>query len=138
MSLPTRTDQIHSFHQPILPNGLYWTTFIPDSALRISPDGRDARLEIRDYPVIDQPKFPQTEPTYQATVSLTATWHGSGSLIGYTDPAAKYRITFYPADARIEFTASVPSIGFSFTSDPLAGSESVFAIIGTDRNGSYF
>ncbi|GAC1444995.1 MAG: hypothetical protein NVSMB52_05010 [Chloroflexota bacterium] len=138
MSLPGPADQIHSFHQPIASNGLYWTSPIPASGLHISPDGSFASLEINDYPVIDEPKFPKPGPAYEARVSLRATWHAVGPRLARSDPMGKYKVQFHKANARIHFTASVPSLGFTFTSDPLATSESVFAMMGHDRNGVFF
>lgn len=57
---------------------------------------------------------------------------------GWTNPAEKYRIGFHDARARIRVTARVPSLGFSFTSDRMETSESLYAMIGTVENGSYF
>lgn len=138
MSLCARSDQLHSFHQPIAANGLYWTTAVPPDALDVRADGRAATVELEDYPVIDQPTAPLPGPTYDARVSLRVNWQGDGKLLGFTDPGNEFRIQFYPAEATIEFTATVPSLGFRFVSDPQPTSESVFAMIGTDRNGTFF
>jgi hypothetical protein len=138
VSLPGPADQIHSFHQPIASNGLYWTSPIPASGLYISPDGSFASVEVNDYPVIDQPKFPKPGPTYQAKVSLRATWRAVGSTVAHTDPVGKYRVQFRKANAQIEFTATVPSLGFTFTSSPIGTSESLFAMMGHDQNGMFF
>jgi len=138
VSLPGRADQLHSFHQPIAPNGLYWTTAIPSSALQVSADGRFVSVEVHDYPVIDEPKFPLPGPTYDARVSVRAVWQGSDQLLGFTDPVNQFRVQFYRASAQIEFQATVSSLGFSFTSDPLPTSGAVFAMIGHDQNGTFF
>jgi len=138
VSLPAPTDQIHSFHQPIAPNGLYWTSAIPAQGLYVNHDGSFAALEIRDYPVIDEPMFPKPGPVFQARVSLRATWHAVGPVLAHTDPMGKYRVRFRTAKARIEFTATVPSLNFTFTSAPIATSESVFAMMGHDQNGVFF
>lgn len=57
---------------------------------------------------------------------------------GWSNPAENYRIGFYDAQARIRVTTRVPSLGFSFTSDSMDTSESLYAMIGTVENGSYF
>lgn len=138
VSLPGPSDQIHSFHQPIAANGLYWTTPIAPGDLHISPDGLSAWVEVNNYAVIDQPTFPKPGPSYQAEVSLRATWQGVGPLLAHTDPKGKYRVQFRKANAQIEFVATVPSQNFTFTSAPIGTSESVFAMMGFDRNGVFF
>lgn len=138
MSLPSRADQIHSFHPTIAPNGLYWTVAIPSDALRLTADGRQAEFEVRDLAVIDQPTAPLPGPTYPAVVSARARWRGSGDLLGFTDPANRFRLQFYRAEAWVEFTAEAPDLGFRFTSAPLPTSESLFAMLGSERNGAFF
>ncbi len=138
MSFPSVNDQLHSFHQPIASNGLFWTTPIPDDALRISKDGQVAEVVVCDYPVIDQPKFPAPGPTYQATVSVRIRWKGLGPEIGWSNPQEQYQIAFHRATASIVFEASVPELGFSFMSRDYDNSESLFAMIGKERNGFFF
>lgn len=138
MSLPGPAAKIHSFHQPIASNGLYWTAPIPASGLYVSPDGSFASVEVNNYPVIDQPTFPKPGPTYQARVSLRATWHAIGSMLAFTNPMGKYQMQFRNANAQIEFTVTVPSLGFTFTSSPIGISESLFAMMGHEQNGMFF
>jgi len=138
LSLPTRTDQIASFHQPIAPNGLYWTSPIPPSALRVERDEQLIRVDVHDLAIIDQPKAPFEGPTYDAVVSLRVTWRADGFPVGFTDPAAQFRLEFRPAEASIAFQASVPSLGFRFASEPASSSESIFAIVGHEQNGVFF
>lgn len=138
VSLPAPTDQLHSFHQPIAPNGLCWTSAIPASGLQVSHDGSFAAVEVTDYSVIDEPKFPMPGPMYAARVSLRARWHAFGSVLAHSDPMGKYRVRFRTANAQIEFTATVPSLGFTFRSAPIGTSESLFAMLGHDQNGVFF
>jgi len=127
---PGVSDQLHSFHQPIASNGLFWTTAIPSDSLSIRRHGRSASLEICDYPVIDQPKFPAPGPTYEARMSIRLEWKGTGDLVGWTNPLQKYRIQFYRATAQVAFDAKVPALGFLFSSGNLSSSHSIFAMIG--------
>lgn len=138
MSSPSVSNQLHSFHQPIASNGLFWTTAIPDDALRISRDGRTAEFKICNYPIIDQPTFPLPGPTYKARISLTIQWRGETTRVGWTNPAQRFQILFRGAVARVAFEAHVPSLDFSFVSDAASTSRSLFAMIGEERNGEFF
>lgn len=91
-----------------------------------------------DYPVIDQPRFPAPGPTYEARVSVRMEWQGGGEKLGWSNPLERYRLGFYRARARIAVEARVPSLGFSFVSDSMDSSESLFAMIGTVTNGVFF
>ena len=59
---------------------------------------------------------------------------GSVHLSGYATNVRVRRLRWY----RVEWSASVPSTGFSFTSDPATTSKTVFAEIGSERNGVFF
>ena len=138
LSSPSDFDKIASFHQPIAANGLYWTAPIPDDALTLSADGKSASVEVRDYRVVDQPKFPKPGPDYHASLDFRITWRAEGRLIPYTQPKLKYSLEFYRAHAQIEYTARIPSRNLVITSAPLRTSDSVFAVMGRERNGSFF
>ena len=92
-------------------------------------------------PVIDSFEFLGENPI-PATVSFDMTWTGSGRRYHFkpqssdpTDPTAfdgKFRLGV----ATGTFSGSNAD-GFSFTSDPGATSEGLFAEIGIERNGSF-
>lgn len=138
LSSPTDADKVASFHQPIAPNGLYWTAPVPESGVTISSDRRTATVAVSNYPVIDQPTFPKPGPTYQASLDFKIRWTAIGRLIGYSQPGNRYRLAFYHAKCQIAYTARVPSRGLIITSDPLETSDSVFAMIGDERNGQFY
>lgn len=138
MSFPSLSNQLHSFHQPIAPNGLFLTTPIPSRALKISKDQCAAEIVICHYPVIDQPRFPEPGPCYQATVSVRIVWCSEGPHLHWGNAAENYRIVFQRARAQIECTAEVPALGFRFTSALLHQSASSFAMMGTERNGVFY
>jgi hypothetical protein len=139
LSLPADTQKIARFHQPIAANGLYWTAAIPHDGFRLSKDGRSARVDVRNYAVLDQPKAPVSmEPTYRAILDFQITWKAHGPLIGYTEPKKRYKLRFYAATAQIAYTARVPERNLTITSDPIETSSSVFAMMGTENNGVFF
>ena len=56
----------------------------------------------------------------------------------YDDPQKQFRVDGYRATAQLEAQVTVPSIDFSWKSDPLSASHSNFAIIGNEVNGRYY
>jgi hypothetical protein len=91
---------------------------IPSGALNASSDGKTTTLEMRDVPIIDQPRWPAYDtPTYPAQLT--------------------FRLVF-KALAQLEATVEVPALGFSWRSDPLETSSANFAAIGQEVNGRYY
>ena len=58
--------------------------------------------------------------------------------INYNDPQKQFRVDGFKATAQLEASVEVPSIGFSWKSDPLETSKANFAIIGDEVNGKYY
>ncbi len=92
-------------------------------------------------PVIDSFTFLGENPV-PATVSFDMTWTAVGKRYHFkpgsddpTDPT-NFDGKFRQAVATGSFSGSNTD-GFSFTSDPGASSEGIFAEIGIERNGSY-
>ena len=138
MSLPARTDQIHSYHPPIAPNGLYWTIAVPRSAL-LQSDDQQVVIDLRDLALVDEPLAPLPGPgPFDARVSLRLILVRQGFPVGFTNPAQQWHLQFSPARASLEFQASTPSLDFQFTSAPADTSETIFAIMGTEQNGVFF
>jgi hypothetical protein len=132
---------VHDFNADIADSGLFWTIQIPDDALTVSANMKTATLHMEDVSLIDSFVF-LGENSVPATVSFDITWTGVGARHHFkpgsddpTDPTnfdGKFRFGV----ATGTFSGS-NSDGFSFTSDPGASSEGVFAEIGTESNGSF-
>jgi len=132
-------DQIHDFHPPIAPSGLYWVVPIPDHALTLSANGTSATLEMRDVAVVDQPRWPALDAVATpASMTFKMVWTSTGEHVTYDDPSKHFRFIGARATCQMEAQVDVPSIGFSWKSDPLATSKSDFAIIGDEVNGRYY
>jgi hypothetical protein len=132
-------NQIHDFHPPISPSGLYWVVPVPEGGLLISPDGRTATLEMKNVPVVDQPRWPALDAVgMPATMSFRMIWKATDEKIVYDDPQKQFRVEGYRATSQLEAQVKVPSIGFSWKSDPLSESHANFAIIGDEVNGRYY
>ena len=71
-------------------------------------------------------------------MSFKMIWKATDEKIIYDDPQKQFRIEGYRATAQLEAQVKVPSIDFSWKSDPLAASQAKFAIIGDEVNGRYF
>jgi hypothetical protein len=55
-----------------------------------------------------------------------------------TSPARQYRFEGFKASAQLEATFRVPSIDFTFRTDPLEQSSCDFAVMGDEINGRYY
>jgi hypothetical protein len=112
---------------------------IPKGALVISADGRTATLEMENVPVVDQPKWPALDSVgTPATMNFKMVWNATDEKIDYDDPRRQFRVEGYRATAQLEAQVKVPSIDFSWKSDPLSESQANFAIIGDEVNGRYY
>ena len=112
---------------------------VPKGGLIISPDGLTATLEMKNVAVVDQPKWPALDAVgMPAIMSFRMIWKATDEKIIYDDPQKQFRVEGYRAAAQIEAQVKVPSIGFSWKSDPLSASQANFAIIGDEVNGRYY
>lgn len=132
-------NEIHDFHPPIAQSGLFWVVPIPDGGLTWSADGSSFTLAMRNVPVIDQPRFPALDSIgTPATMSFRLTGKSTGEPVQYEDASKHFRFTGTKATCQLEAQMDVPSIGFSWKSDPLETSTCAFAIMGEEVNGRYY
>jgi hypothetical protein len=118
---------------------LYWVVPVPPGGLTYSPDGKVATLEMKDVPVIDQPRWPAMDAqTTPATMSFKLVFKARDQKVAYEEPLKHFRVTGFLASAQLEAQVSVPSIGFSWKSDPLETSKCDFAVLGEEVNGKYY
>ncbi|MGB9068577.1 MAG: hypothetical protein WCC21_08395 [Candidatus Acidiferrales bacterium] len=132
-------NEIHDFHPPIAPSGLFWVVPVPPGALTFTGDSSSFTLEMRDVTVIDQPRFPALDSIGSpARMSFKLVGRSTGEPVKYEDASKHFRFTGTRASCQLEAQVEVPSIGFSWKSDPLATSKSDFAIMGEEVNGRYY
>ena len=94
---------------------------------------------MRDVPVVDQPRWPALDSiATPARMTFKMVWKSTGEPMRYDDPNKHFRFTGTRASCQLEATVEVPSIGFSWKSDPIETSMSNFAIIGDEINGRYY
>jgi len=112
---------------------------VPAGNLSISIDRNTFTLEIKDVPVVDQPRWPAIDAlATTARMTFKMVWKSSGEPVTYDDASRQFRFTGFRASCQLEAQVEVPSIGFSWKSDPLEKSQAAFAIIGEEVNGRYY
>jgi len=129
-------NQIHDFHPPIAPSGLYWVVPVPASAVTVSADRKTITLEMRDVPVVDQPRWPALDSiATPARMTFKMVWGSSGEPVRYGNQSQQFRFTGTRAKCQLAVEVNVPSAGFSWKSDPIETSMANFAVIGEEVNG---
>ena len=132
-------NQFHDFHSPISPEGLYWVSPVPSTGLTFSADGKTSSLQMTNMPIIDQPRWPAMDAeTTPAFLDLKLVFTATDEPIKYEDATRQYRFEGFKASAQIEAAVRVPSIDFTFKTDPLEASKCDFAVMGSEANGKYY
>jgi hypothetical protein len=94
---------------------------------------------MQNVPVADQPHWPALDSVATpARMSFKMVWKSTGEPMKYDDSSKHFRFTGTRASCQLEAEVEVPSIGFSWKSDPLNTSKGDFAIIGQEVNGRYY
>ena len=92
-----------------------------------------------NVPIIDQPAWPSmTAETHSAFLDFKLVWKTGAGAVKYENPAQQFRFTGFQATAQLEASVRVPSLDFTWKSDPLETSKADFAVIGDEVNGRYY
>jgi hypothetical protein len=132
--------QVHDLSPGTLPNGLFWTTQLPQDAFNVHDDGRVARLRLREQPLVDTFVFGGSL-AIAAQVNIDVLWRatsdpverGAGKGVDPTSPAA---FTGHFAEASCSSRVSGVETGFSFKTGELTA-DAFFAEMGRERNGVF-
>jgi hypothetical protein len=112
---------------------------VPKGGLVVSGDGKTFVLQMKDVPIVDQPRWPALDSAATpARMSFKMIWKSTGEPVTYTDPAKQFRLSGTKATCQMEAQVEVPSIGFWWKSDPLETSHADVAVMGEEVNGRYF
>jgi len=112
---------------------------VPRPELAVAPDGRSATLRLTQVEVIDQPGWPKPDADARpARMNVTIRWTATDEPVEIDDPAKQFRFRGWKAKSELEARVEVPSIGFTWSSDPIETSHANFAIIGEEANGKYY
>ncbi len=97
---------------------------------------------MQNVPVVDQPRWPALDSiATPARMTFKMVWKSTGEPVKpvkYDDSSKRFRFTGTRASCQLEAEVEVPSIGFSWKSDPLNTSKADVAIIGEEVNGRYY
>jgi hypothetical protein len=94
---------------------------------------------MKNIPVVDQPHWPALDAVATpARMSFKMVWKSTGEPAKYEDASKHFRFTGFRASCQMEAQVDVPSIGFSWKSDPLDTSKCDVAVIGDEVNGRYY
>jgi hypothetical protein len=94
---------------------------------------------MQSVPVVNQPRWPALDSiATPARMTFKMVWKSTGEPVKYDDSSKHFRFTGTRASSQLEAEVEVPSIGFSWKSDPLNTSKCDFAIIGQEVNGRYY
>jgi hypothetical protein len=92
-----------------------------------------------DLPIIDQPRWSAMDAeSTPAFLDFKLVFKSTDESVKYEDPTRQYRFDGFKAVAQLEATVRVPSIGFTFKTDPLENSSCDFAVMGAEVNGRYY
>ena len=112
---------------------------MPSTGLTFSADEKTATLQMTNVAIIDQPRWPAMDAeTTPAFMDFKLVFKSSDEPVKYEDPAQQYRFEGFKAAAQLEVTIRVPSIDFTFKTDPLETSKYDFAVMGAEVNGKYY
>jgi hypothetical protein len=94
---------------------------------------------MQNIALVDQPRWPALDSiATPARMSFKMVWKSTGEPVRYDDPSKHFRFTGTRATCQLEAEVTVPSIDFSWKSDPASTSRSDFAIVGEEVNGRYY
>lgn len=112
---------------------------MPSDGLSFSSDGKVATLQMINLPIIDQPRWPAMDAeSTPAFLDFKLVFTAGEEPVKYEDPMRQYRFEGFKAVAELEAEVRVPSINFTFKTDPLETSRADFAVMGTEVNGRYY
>lgn len=77
-------------------------------------------------------------PARPARMSYRVKWEATDEKVVFEDKLKHFRFEGYRSMAQVEATVEVPSLNFSWKSDPMANSKAAFAVIGAEVNGKYY
>jgi hypothetical protein len=112
---------------------------VPSGGLDVSNDGKTFVLQMKDVPIVDQPRWPALDSiATPGHMSFKMVWKSTGESVTYEDALKQFRFAGTKATCQMEAQVEVPSNGFSWKSDPLETSHADIAVMGDEVNGRYY
>ena len=132
-------NQIHDFNPGIKESGLFWTIRVPEDRVEVDLEDATASMslgdiELRDFfNILNAFKHGKSIP---ADASFSMHWHGVKNRVHLHDPVNHFDARLIEDSATMRWSAREKD--FVFVSDPEETSTTVFAAIGSERNGVFF
>lgn len=132
---------MHDFNPGITQNGLFWTSIARLDQVAVDLTSGRATMEVRnlhmkDYFDLENATVGGGEPPRPAVVSYRVEWTAAGPVNTFDNVAQQYRGQLRNAAAQMEWSARTTD--FDFVSAPLATSTTDAALLGSERNGSFY
>lgn len=128
------------FNPGIAASGLFWTTAAPDDSVRVHPGSGRARFTLIDYATRDFHNIGNAlggGPSDAAVVSFEMRWSADGARALQSD-GSTFRFRSRITTATVEWSGLNEVTGAQFVSDPASTSQSAYAAVGHEKNGSFF
>ena len=113
---------------------------MPHSAVDVHPGGGQARLHVKNLALEDYHDINNAlsdGPSIDGRASYRVDWHGGHHKVKIHDASQGFEGDFVEGPATIEWSATNED-GFRFVSDRASTSTTVSALVGKERNGSFF
>ena len=142
---PVGSNQVHDFNPGTIDSGpaegLFWTMHIPAHDVHVDLEEATATMRVNNADVEDYHTLKNAlldGPSDPASVSFVIRWQGVKARVEVHDLELGFAGRFIEDSATVEWSARVPSTGFSVRSDPATTSTTTFAESGSERNGIFF
>jgi hypothetical protein len=91
---------------------------VPTGGLNISPDGKAITLEMKNVPVVDQPRWPALDAiATPARMAFKMVWKSTGEPVRYENASRQFRFTGTRAECQLE--AQVEVLRSDFHASPM-------------------
>ena len=131
--------QLNDFSPGNVPGGLFWTVPIPSRAVEVDLRAGEAVYALHDFKTRDFHTYCNNfahGSSLPATVSFTLRWSGATKQFRVRDETTGFSGEFVQTGATMEWVATEDEAVYA--SAPAGTSHSIFAVIGTERNGVFF
>jgi hypothetical protein len=112
---------------------------VPLSGMIFGSDDKTATVQVSNAPIIDQPRWPAMDAeSTPAFLDFKLVFTATDEPVKYENAMQQYQFEGFKASAQLEAMVRVPSIDFTFKTDPLEASKCDFAVMGIEVNGKYY
>ncbi len=111
-----------------------------DSAVHVHAGGGKASLHVKNLELEDYHDINNAlsdGPSLEGRASYRVDWHGGHHKVKIHDPSQGFEGDFVEGRATIEWSATNED-GFRFVSDRASTTTTISALVGKERNGSFF